>query len=69
MPGFEQTRYVLIQTLPDGTPKAVKPVTSLEDGEREMVELIGRGEYGWHLFDVRENRRLWPLDGNRSAKT
>lgn len=48
----EDDRYVLIQNLPDGTPRDVRPVKSLQEGTRELDVLIERGEHGWRLFDA-----------------
>ncbi len=64
----EAERYLLIQTLPNGTPKAVQPVANLEAGESKIVKLIHRREDGWYLFDTKERRTVWPRDRVRSQK-
>lgn len=58
----DDDRYVLIQTLPDGTPQAVQPVSNFLEGERILKSLTQHGEANWFLFDVRENRTVWPLE-------
>jgi hypothetical protein len=55
-------RYVLLRDLPDGTVKAVHPVSSLAEGERQMRGLIEQGKKDWRLFDKKENRNVWPLE-------
>jgi len=55
---FERSRYVLIHVLPDGTPNAVQPVSSLEEARRKLKALTQREESGWHIFDLEENKRV-----------
>ncbi len=61
-------RYVLIQTLADGAPKALKPVPNLSAGEQIIRDLIARGEDGWYLFDAKESRSVWPRDARQGSK-
>jgi hypothetical protein len=55
---FERSRYVLIHILPDGTPNAVQPVSSLDDAYRKLKALKEHEDGGWHIFDLDENRRV-----------
>lgn len=55
---FERSRYVLIHILPDGTPNAVQPVSSLEEAHRKLKALKEREDRGWHIFDLEENKRV-----------
>jgi hypothetical protein len=57
-PMFERLRYVLIHVLSDGTPNAVQPVSSLDEAYRKLKALTEREGGGWHIFDLKENRRL-----------
>ena len=50
----EQERYVLIEVLPDGKPKAVTPVQSLNEAHERMKQLSG----SWHIFDLLKNEWL-----------
>ena len=52
-------RYVLIRTLPDGTPSAVQPVRSLEKAVVQLKHL-NSSEGRWHIFDLHENRVIQP---------
>lgn len=53
-----RSRYVLIHVLPDGTPNAVQPVSSLEEAHRKLKELSQSKDGGWHIFDLQENKRI-----------
>lgn len=53
---LDKSRYVLIHVLPDGTPNAVQPVSTLAEARRKLKALTERGESGWHIFDLDENR-------------
>lgn len=55
---FQRSRYVLIHVLPDGTPNAVQPVSSLDEARRKVQVLMEHEDGGWHIFDLEENRRL-----------
>jgi hypothetical protein len=62
----DDERYVLIRTLPDGTPNGVRPVSNLNQGEQVLRALKEAGEAEWHLLDVLENKRIvvssrWPF--------
>jgi len=61
---FERSRYVLIHVLPDGTPNAVQPVSSLEDAHRKLKALRESENGGWHVFDLQENKRV-PFPGGK----
>lgn len=52
-------RYVLIRTLPDGTPAAVQPVRTLEKAVVQLKHL-NRSDGCWHIFDLHENRVIEP---------
>lgn len=54
----DRERYVLLSTLADGTPNAVRPVSNANEGKRILDELRHAGEEQWHLFDIREKRRV-----------
>ena len=54
----DRERYVLVRTLADGTPNAVRPVSSANEGRRILNELRQAGEAQWHLFDIHEKRQL-----------
>jgi hypothetical protein len=54
----DRERYVLVSTLADGTPNAVRPVSNAKDGKRILHELRQAGEAQWHLFDILEKRRV-----------
>ncbi len=58
LPTLEYDRYVLIRTLPDGTPNRVRPVSNLKQGERILNQLCQAGETRWQLFDTQESRRV-----------
>ncbi len=55
---FERSRYVLIHVLPDGTPNAVQPVSTLEEARRKLKALMEHEDGGWHVFDLEENRKV-----------
>ena len=55
---FERSRYVLIHVLPDGTPNAVQPVSSLAEAQQELKALTEREDGGWHIFDLEENKKV-----------
>ena len=54
----DRDRYVLVSTLADGTPNAVRPVSNANEGKRILNELRRAGEAQWHLFDIHEKRRV-----------
>jgi hypothetical protein len=53
-----RSRYVLIHVLPDGTPNAVQPVSSLEEAHRKLRALAEHENGGWHIFDLAENKKV-----------
>jgi hypothetical protein len=55
---FERSRYVLIHILPDGTPDAVQPVSSLSEAHRKLKVLRESEAASWHIFDLEENIRV-----------
>lgn len=57
---FQRSRYVLIHVLPDGTPNAVQPVSTLEEAHHKLLVLVERDNGGWHIFDLEENRKVEP---------
>ena len=54
----EEDRYVLIKTLPDGTPAAVRPMPSLKAARAELAVLNSTDGGFWHIFDHLENRTI-----------
>jgi hypothetical protein len=42
-------------------------VPSLNFGEEKIKALIEKGEEGWHLFDVRGNRVIWPSGSDKNS--
>ncbi|HEV3276875.1 MAG TPA: hypothetical protein VG860_08655 [Terriglobia bacterium] len=57
---LEKYRYVLIHVLPDGTPNAVQPTSSLDEAQEKLKVLIEREGAGWHIFDLNENKKVEP---------
>lgn len=55
---FNRSRYVLIHILPDGTPNAVQPVSSLDEAHRKLKVLTQREDDGWHIFDLHERKTV-----------
>jgi hypothetical protein len=51
----ESDRYVLIKTLPDGTPTAVQPVPNLSEGQARLKTLQESEGDAWQLVDRQEN--------------
>ena len=60
---FQRSRYVLIHVLPDGTPNAVQPVSTLDEARHKLQILTEREDGGWHIFDLEENRKLESPNG------
>jgi hypothetical protein len=54
----DRDRYVLVSTLADGTPNAVRPVSNENEGKRILNELRQAGEAQWHLFDTLKKRQV-----------
>lgn len=55
---LEKSRYVLVHVLPDGTPNAVQPVSSLEEAQNRLRALREGENSGWHIFDLEANRTV-----------
>jgi hypothetical protein len=55
---FQRSRYVLIHVLPDGTPNAVQPVSSLDEARSKVQVLMESEDGGWQIFDLEENRKV-----------
>ena len=51
----DSDRYVLIKTLPDGTPTAVQPVPNLVEGRKRLRALHESEGDAWQLVDREEN--------------
>ena len=54
---------MLIHILPDGTPNAVQPVSSLDEAHHKLQVLTEREDGGWHILDLEENKKVESANG------